>query len=471
MGKQKIRSKDLVKLGYPKGTVAGLALQIINKYYPKASVEEKLKVLKEVLEEPDLYKEEEHWQLVLDKLYPEPNRPFLEYGEGTLFNLLDAPKNYNVYGRENISDSAYQQMDTAMRLPVSEAGALMPDAHHGYGIPVGGVLSTNNSIIPYGVGVDIGCRMALSIFDMKPFLLDQQKRKFRQFLADHSRFGKGIFDDPMDDPIFERPEFKEIKVVRKLKDKAWKQIGTSGSGNHFVEWGEVELIDPENEFGLPPGKYLALLTHSGSRGMGAMIAKHYTQLAMHLTRLPRVAQHLAWLDLDTEAGQEYWKAMNLAGDYASACHDHIHRRMAKALGHQPAHRVENHHNFAWKEKGQNGKEVIVHRKGATPAAKGVLGIIPGSMVHPGYIVRGKGNPFALNSASHGAGRAMSRAAARESFTRSYLQKTLADHGVTLIGGGIDEVPGAYKDIDAVMAKQQGIGGRGGEVSTEDRANG
>lgn len=456
MGNQKLRAKDLVKLGYPKGTVAGLALQIINQYYPYASIKEKMEELTSVLKEPHLFKEIDHWQPILDKLHPKEENPFEKYGQGQEVKLLDAPQSYKVYGEENISESAYQQMDTAMRLPVSNAGALMPDAHHGYGIPVGGVLSTNNCVIPYGVGVDIGCRMALSIFDVKPALMERQQHKFKEMLKNHSRFGKGIFDDPMDDPVLDRPEFREISVVRKLKDKAWRQIGTSGSGNHFVEWGEVEILDPMNEFGLDPGKYLALLTHSGSRGMGAAIAKYYTQVAMHLTRLPKVAQHLAWLDLDTQAGKEYWRAMNLAGDYASACHDHIHRRLAKALGEKPAHTVENHHNFAWKEQDEWGREVIVHRKGATPAGKGVLGIIPGYMVHPGFIVRGKGDPRALNSASHGAGRAMSRAAARQSFTRSYLQKTLSDHGVTLIGGGIDEVPGAYKDIEAVMAMQQGL---------------
>jgi len=144
--------------------------------------------------------------------------------------------------------------------------------------------------------------------------------------------------------------------------------------------------------------------------------------------------------------------MNLAGDYASACHHDIHKRLGKALGARPLTMVENHHNFAWKEI-VNGEELIVHRKGATPAQKGVLGIIPGSMTAPGFIVKGLGNSSSLNSASHGAGRLHSRRACKSSFTRSDMKKELDKHEVKLIGGGIDEAPMAYKDIKRVMANQ------------------
>ena len=173
---------------------------------------------------------------------------------------------------------------------------------------------------------------------------------------------------------------------------------------------------------------------------------------MQKTVLPKEAKHLAWLDMDTEAGMEYWLAMNLAGDYASACHHTIHEKIAKAIGEKPLARVENHHNFAWKEMWE-GKEVIVHRKGATPAGKDVLGIIPGSMTAPGFIVKGKGEVAALNSASHGAGRKMSRSKALANITHEALKKELKDHGVKLIGGGLDEAPFAYKDINEVMQSQ------------------
>ena len=217
----------------------------------------------------------------------------------------------------------------------------------------------------------------------RPSGLIGEKDKYVNFLGEHTRFGFDSFDHPMNDPIFSRDEFKYIKVVKSLRDKAYQQIGSSGGGNHFVEFGTVKLTDEPNALGLPAGEYLAVLSHSGSRGLGANIARHYTQLAMQKCRLPKEAKHLAWLTLDSEEGHEYWMAMTLAGDYASACHDHIHHRLAKALGEKPIAKVENHHNFAWKETLADGREVVVHRKGATPAGPGVLGIIPGSMTAPG----------------------------------------------------------------------------------------
>jgi tRNA-splicing ligase RtcB (3'-phosphate/5'-hydroxy nucleic acid ligase) len=162
-------------------------------------------------------------------------------------------------------------------------------------------------------------------------------------LNDNTRFSQDVFSKPMDDAILSRGEFSEIKVVRDLKDKAYAQIGTSGGGNHFVEFGIGEILDAQNEFGLPVGEYLAVLSHSGSRGLGATIAHYYTKLAQEKCRLPKNAVHLAWLGLDTEEGQEYWHAMNLAGDYASACHHHIHKRLARALGQNHLTMVENHH--------------------------------------------------------------------------------------------------------------------------------
>jgi tRNA-splicing ligase RtcB len=152
---------------------------------------------------------------------------------------------------------------------------------------------------------------------------------------------------------------------------------------------------------------------------------------------------------------EYWRSMNLAGDYASACHHIIHDKISLQLGRTPVTIVENHHNFAWKET-YNGEEVIVHRKGATPAGKNVMGIIPGSMTAPGFIVKGKGETSSLNSAAHGAGRKMSRTAALKNITQTDLDTILKDKGVTLIGGGLDEAPFAYKDIEMVMQSQQAL---------------
>ncbi|HTF06326.1 MAG TPA: RtcB family protein, partial [Bacteroidia bacterium] len=323
----------------------------------------------------------------------------------------------------------------------------------GYGLPIGGVLATENAIIPYGVGVDIGCRMCLSIFSLPHETIDKDGRGLYKILTDNTLFGSGReFKDNKEHEVTDRKLFDEIPLLKGLQMKAVKQMGTSGSGNHFVEFGVVEITDINNEFKLPVGKYLSLLSHSGSRGLGATIANHYTKLAMEKCRLPQEAKHLAWLDLRTQEGQEYWLAMNLAGDYASACHHTIHRKVATALSSEPLAMVENHHNFAWKEM-LNGKEVIVHRKGATPAGKGVLGIIPGSMTAPGFIVRGKGETISINSASHGAGRKMSRTAAMKTVTNAAMKEILKANNVTLIGGGLDESPHAYKDIHQVMDAQ------------------
>ncbi|HEX8461752.1 MAG TPA: RtcB family protein, partial [Segetibacter sp.] len=263
------------------------------------------------------------------------------------------------------------------------------------------------------------------------------------------------FKKRADHDILYRKEFGELALLRGLRDKAAGQLGTSGSGNHFVEFGVVEITAADNEFGVAPGKYVGLLSHSGSRAIGANVANHFTKLAKDKRRLPGEAANLAWFNLDEEEGMQYWMAMNLAGDYASACHHVIHDKIRKQLGREPLKMVENHHNFAWKEM-YEGREVIVHRKGATPAGKGVLGIIPGSMTAPGFIVKGKGENASINSASHGAGRKMSRTSALNNITAKQLKEELEKQGVKLIGGGLDEAPFAYKDIYTVMNAQKNL---------------
>ena len=271
-------------------------------------------------------------------------------------------------------------------------------------------------------------------------------------LIDNTSFGNEVLKRPKEHEILESKLFKEITMLKPLQGRAARQIGSSGSGNHFVEFGLME-VGKVNQWNLAGGKYLAVLSHSGSRGLGAEIARHYTKVAKQVCMLPGDASALAWLDLDTEAGQEYWLAMNLAGDYASASHHQIHERIGAALGQRSLLMVENHHNFAWKEKLGDGTEVIVHRKGATPAGAGVLGIIPGSMTAPGFIVKGKGSAESLNSASHGAGRLMSRTAAKQSITSKMVRQELEKFDVDLLGGGLDEAPMAYKDIRKVMHYQ------------------
>ncbi|MBL8155407.1 MAG: RtcB family protein [Anaerolineae bacterium] len=377
------------------------------------------------------------------------------------------PLPYGIWGEAFIDKESRAQMDNAMRLPVSVAGALMPDAHVGYGLPIGGVLAVEEAVIPYAVGVDIACRVRFSVFDLSPIALKQRSGQFQKALMENTLFGAGKQWEGRhraEHAVLDDPTWETVKFVRALKDKAYGQLGTSGSGNHFVEWGAFILEEDDPALGLKAGEYLSLLSHSGSRGVGFKIASHYSDLAQKFhPELEKGIRHLSWLTLDQHEGQEYWLAMELAGRFASANHEIIHKRVAAAMGLKPLLVVENHHNFAWKEAlpapsgfKDAAREVVVHRKGATPAGAGVLGVIPGSMADPGFVVRGKGNVEALNSASHGAGRALSRRAALNTITKTERDRYLKDRGVTLLGAGLDESPQAYKPVEAVMAAQSDL---------------
>jgi tRNA-splicing ligase RtcB (3'-phosphate/5'-hydroxy nucleic acid ligase) len=244
-----------------------------------------------------------------------------------------APLPYPIWGREAIDDGSLAQMDNAMRLPVSVAGALMPDAHVGYGLPIGGVLATDNAVIPYAVGVDIACRMRLSVFEVSPYLLGQKKGLFEDALWEQTSFGMGAEwkgKQRAEHAVLDDPAWDATRLLKGLKDNAARQLGTSGTGNHFVEWGAFTLYEPT--LGLQPGSYLALLSHSGSRSVGYKIADRYSKLAIDThPDLDKGIRHLAWLSLDTEEGQEYWLSMELAGRFASANHYIIHQRVAAAV--------------------------------------------------------------------------------------------------------------------------------------------
>ncbi len=377
-------------------------------------------------------------------------------------------------------------MRAAMSLPATAAGALMPDAHVGYGLPIGGVLATRGAVIPYAVGVDIACRMKLSVLDLPASTLEKphELKRLTRALETETRWGIGCaFEgrDKREHPVMDE-DWSVSPVTGRFKDKAWNQLGTSGSGNHFVEFGVLEVTPVESAeppmrepgsgdtltpsrtglgtFG--PGRYLALLSHSGSRGTGAAVCDHYSKLAIEKRsgEIDPKLRHLSWLELESEEGREYWAAMELMGRYASANHALIHRHIVRNLGAEVLAGIENHHNFAWKERHVAGagaeEELIVHRKGATPAGPGVLGVIPGSMASPGFVVRGKGGAGSLNSASHGAGRVMSRNKARETFRWGNVRRELESAGITVLSAGIDEVPGVYKDIRQVMREQSDL---------------
>ena len=351
----------------------------------------------------------------------------------------------------DLEPSAVEQQANACRLPITVRGALMPDAHPGYGLPIGGVLATRGAVIPYAVGVDIACRVKMTVLDLPVATIDNAPDRLKTAIARETRFGIGArFKRRRQHAVLDA-DWAVTPVTAKLKDRAWSQLGTSGSGNHFVEFGVLTVGD--GELPLAGGNYLALLSHSGSRGAGAKVAAHFSRLAMdRCAQLPSELARLAWLELESEAGNDYWQAMCLMGDYAAANHACIHQAVAEHLGAEVLLDLENHHNFAWMEE-HGGETLVVHRKGATPAGEGVLGIIPGTMATATYVVRGKGNPAALNSAAHGAGRVMSRTRAKKELSWDDARRLLTQKKVSLMSAGLDEVPAVYKNIDSVMQAQ------------------
>jgi tRNA-splicing ligase RtcB len=447
-----MKTRDLERIGIPAGAAAGAAQRLLQmSKTAKGSVTAVLADLERVAAAPA--------DFLAHDTYGELARLIVERrAAGDRFVPRTAPAPYRVWG-EGLESDAIEQMKNACKLPVAAAGALMPDAHVGYGLPIGGVLATDHAVIPYAVGVDIACRMKMTVLDLPISALAIDQTNLTRALERETRFGVGgSFKSRREHDVLDE-DWHVTPVTATLKDRAWAQLGTSGSGNHFVEYGLLTVMDAA--VGLPEGQYVALLSHSGSRGTGAQIAQHYSRLAKEAhPELPHELSHLAWLDLSSHEGQEYWAAMELMGRYAAANHALIHRHIRRALGVDVLLDVENHHNYAWKERHRlpdgSERDVIVHRKGATPAGPGVLGIIPGSMGTPGYVVRGRGSAASLNSAAHGAGRRMSRTKAKQTFTWDQTQRFLKERGVTLLSAGLDEVPMAYKDIDTVMAAQQDL---------------
>lgn len=448
MKKLKLRGKELKRIGYSDDRAIALALQIVRKFLRKKNKAEVLEQLEKVRISPASYLKHNYFRelaLLLTGHIQESTREKPR--------LRDKPYEFKIYGKAFIDPEAIHQMEVAMKLPVAVKGALMADAHVGYGLPIGGVLATYNAVIPYGVGMDIACRMCMSVFQLSPEIIKTELTRLKKILLENTRFGLAEFKNLEKYDILEREEFKEIAFLKSLKKKFTEQLGTSGHGNHFVDMGILEIRESCPEVHLKPGHYFSVLTHSGSRNFGAEIAKHYTRIANDRLGLNGEASKLAWLELNSEEGQEYWKAMTLAGDYSALNHRIIHGRLSAALGEKPLAVFENHHNYAWKEKLSGTEELVIHRKGATPAGPGDIGIIPGTMASPAYLVAGKGNEESLNSASHGAGRVVSRNKAKKMFSRKQIQQVLEKAGVELIGGGLDEAPMAYKNIDEVMQAQ------------------
>jgi tRNA-splicing ligase RtcB len=438
-----MNTQDLARLGVPAGVPTHCAFAFIRAYVEAGLDPSKLPdEVAAIVAAPETF--------LGDALRDELAKALAGRGPA----MRETPVAWQQWG-DGLESEALNQMRRACQLPVAVAGALMPDAHVGYGLPIGGVLATDNAVIPYAVGVDIACRMKLTVLDLPLAELGARRDALVKAIETETRFGIGAkFKQRRQHEVMDA-DWSVSPITQQNKERAWGQLGTSGSGNHFVEFGV--FTNGQAVEGLPAGEYVALLSHSGSRGTGAAVCDHYSRLAMSKhPGLPQEYRRLAWLSLDSAEGQEYWAAMELMGRYAAANHAMIHQHIARHLGLQVLLDVENHHNFAWKERhviDGTEREVVVHRKGATPAGAGVLGIIPGSMATPGYLVRGKGQPESLQSASHGAGRAMSRTKAMATFGWEQVKPVLQERGVELISAGLDEVPGVYKDIHQVMAAQ------------------
>ena len=437
-------------MGFLNEETIRLAIKTASENFGFSQKTDALAVLQKVIHEPERYLSDVTWGSLAQavKRQPEPDDKRVVFKKD--------PVDFRVFGREGIDVEALRQMNNAMKLPVAVDGALMPDAHVGYGLPIGGVLAAWNAVLPYGVGMDIGCRMCLSVYPADPAIIDTDRNRLKKILVNETRFGRAVFPDVGDHELFERNEFREIPFLGSLKSTFVEQLGTSGHGNHFVDIGVFELKENHPLLNISAGSYLAVLSHSGSRNFGAEVCRHYTRVAAEKLGWKGEPGRLAWLELGWEEGVEYWKAMELAGAYSRANHHFLHHRLSRALALQPLFTIENHHNFAWKEKMADGSELIIHRKGATPAAKGDVGIIPGTMASPAYIIAGKGNDSSLHSAAHGAGRLMSRTRAMAGITHEELLKYLSQMNVELIGGGPDEAPWVYKDIHRVMAAQQDL---------------
>lgn len=351
---------------------------------------------------------------------------------------------------DEVEESAMAQIENMARMPFlhPHGVAVMPDVHAGIGATVGTVIATHKAIIPAAVGVDIGCgmnavRTSLTAADLPDSLAD-----LRHDIERGVPLGSGGAHQKVDQ-ILCVPAQIRIAVGDKVADRASYQIGTLGSGNHFIEI----CLDENGD--------VWVVLHSGSRGIGNKIGVHFIERAKrrmeeYFITLPDA--DLAYLPENTDDFREYVYAVHWAQDYALENRKQMMATVLRSLEHRVkpfsvTHEAINcHHNYVEVEN-HYGKNVYVTRKGAIRARDGDLGVIPGSMGTRSYIVRGKGNPESYCSCSHGAGRRMSRSAARKSFTVEQLAEQTSGVECRKDDSVLDEIPGAYKDIDQVMANQ------------------
>jgi len=359
----------------------------------------------------------------------------------------------SIFGQPD-DNTLEQYHDVLMR---ARRGALMADAHVGYIMPIGGVMAYPNKVSPVGVGFDIGCGNMAVKLDKTTANFDTSAAL--DIIEDRIQFGLGKrnTDAPTDHPIFNAPEwdaFPNEKIASSLKQTAREQLGTVGSGNHYVD-----LFHDEND-------HIWIGVHFGSRGFGYKTAQGFMNLSQGKEWNANFEQKEVLLDLDTPLGQDYFAAMNLAGRYAYAGREWVSYTLADAFDATMLDEVHNNHNFAWREE-HDGEELIVVRKGATPAFPGQRGFVGGSMGDISVILEGKDSEQskkALYSTVHGAGRLMSRTQAKGDYRGRNLSKSaikpnmiydrLQKQGVELRGGGLDEAPQAYRQLKDVLHYHQ-----------------
>ncbi|MBO0469448.1 RtcB family protein [Enterococcus sp. DIV0242_7C1] len=369
---------------------------------------------------------------------------------------------------ENVLEQA---LDLAQLPFVFKWVALMPDCHYGYGMPIGGVLATKDVIVPNAVGMDIGCGMCyvqtdILFADLQKVEHDRQpllKLIVNQVMRDVP-VGFALHKEKqsskvIDQALIDMRDDRRLPEAKEILENAYYQIGTLGGGNHFIEFQQ----DDEG--------YIGIMLHSGSRNLGAKICQHFNKVAKNLneiwhSRVPESNQ-LPFLPTETEAGKSYLKWMNIALDYAYENREQMLEKTMEIFSHfvdkylekevNYSMRVNCHHNYAALEH-HYGQNVWVHRKGATRARKGELGIIPGAMGSSSYIVKGLGEPESFHSSSHGAGRVYSRKKAKEEISVESVIVDLKEREVIL--GKVkkadvaEESRFAYKNIDEVMGNQE-----------------
>jgi tRNA-splicing ligase RtcB len=371
-------------------------------------------------------------------------------------NISGAKADILAWVNHDLSIDEQNMLRNVSRLPcLFKHVALMPDAHLGIGSMVGSVVATKDAVIPATVGVDIGCGMMAVKTPFKSGILDGKLKDLRLQIERTIPVGFNDHKNAVDESVEWKSwkEFGELhKGVQHRREKAMKQLGTLGGGNHFVE----VCLDTEN--------YVWLMLHSGSRNIGNEIATRHIETAKHLHKLSELPDpNLAYFIQGTDEFKNYWHDLDWAQGYAMKNREVMMKRLLQQFNRMfnkgeefvPEYTVNAHHNYVALEQ-HFGENVYVTRKGAINAETGRFGIIPGSMGAKSFIVKGLGNEQSYNSCSHGAGRKMSRTAAKKKFTRDDLERQTKGVECRKDSGVIDEIPGAYKNIEEVMRNQSDL---------------